>query len=113
MTEKRRTPHQYPTKSDLQKVVSEEVKLLKDEAVKELKETLSQELKPLKEDIFYLMQKDHDDEVISDWLKKHPQYKKKSEVTNQQWLNRELIKVIIYILGILAAAIGGPHLWHG
>ena len=95
METKKPQPTRHPTSAELKRVVAAAVK-----------EAVTKELKPFKENLAYLMSQDHDQKVIEEWLKKHPQHKKKAEMNSQQWLNKELLKALIYALAIIGALVG-------
>lgn len=92
--------NKQPTTADLTRIIADAVK-----------KSIAKEIAPLKQDIDYLMQKDHDQKVIDGWLSRHPQHRKKAELNQEQWLNRELVKTIIYALAIIGALVGAK-LWH-
>jgi hypothetical protein len=75
-----------------------------------VKKVVCAELKPVKANLDYLMKKDQDALAVADYLDKHPKRRHQSDMSNQQWLNRELLKALIYALAIIAALVGAK-LW--
>jgi Ni,Fe-hydrogenase III component G len=80
------------------------------EVLEAIRQVVHKEIEPLRKQLEYLMGKDHDGKVIDSWLEKHPQHKSKAEGNKEQWLNRELIKALLYALTIIGALVGAK-LW--